>query len=324
MPNNKNNFIRFTGAFVSPDFSISIVGFPSVNFYPSYDSLTYNVGSALTASLGVNLLSLKILSVKDSLGNDVLLSQDCYYDGAGNITVYRPIDLTLLSYSVFFNFQDYAGNVSFNEVITINFVSILTAWVVYPASAICNLDGFGNNNGYLYCEQLKLINQSTGSDIVPLTLKPNVPSDADYIAPITDYVACPVVSVGTYAPLIIGNFSRNGSDPTNFITITGVYLASTNLGPGATPIALNMSCSIAPGQTQRFNVPAGAWDTGLTISYSVTGTMSGPTTRFWLANNAGAVTGWPTPGAAVDNSGTYGNFTITIPPNSTGMVIYAQ
>lgn len=327
---NKNNFIRFTGSFRTPPFSMyATIGVG--HFYANEDFIVIQpfVAAACFASLGINPLTFQVTEISTPL------SADCQWDGVANLTIYRPIDLTVTDFFVIFNFTDYAGNTYLSAALSIIMSPVIVAWVTYPASATCQLDSFGNNNGYQNFEQLKLINAATLTDISPLTLKDNVISDPDYVAPTQNLVSCPAPA-SSYAPLIIGNFSQNNADanPNDTIIITNIYLASSGAGPTnpgyPLPIALNIPCNIAPGRTQRFNIPTGVWDIGLTITYTVTpgGNMTTATPqRFWITNNAGSLSGWPSGGTftnPVTNASIYGANPLTIPPTATGINIYAQ
>ena len=175
---------------------------------------------------------------------------------------------------------------------------------------------------------------ATGTPIIPLTLKDNQEGDPDYYRPIQDFTLCPPAGSGSglYAPLIIGNYSRNGGDPTNYITITNIFLSSSTLGAGGSPLTLNIPCNIPYGTATRFIIPSTStgftYDGGLSISYVVTGTMIPPATplRNWLQNTGGAVTAAGGGGigtVVVDNSGilALSGFSIS---NPNGTTIYAQ
>ena len=324
---NKDNFLRWNGTFNPKPWSIT-PGFSVGNLFANQDFCVVNPFSGtMSATLGIDTYSFEITRITNASFVDIELSSPCEYDGVSALKVYRPLDISVTVIVIFFKFTDILGNtIASSSFVQIGVSTIYVSWVSYPPSATCSLDAFGNNNGKLEWSQLKLINTGTGTAISPLTLKDNVPSDADYIAPITDFITCPVIGVGDYSPLVISNFSKNGSDPANYITITNVFLSSSNLGPGGTPITLNINCNIAPGQSQRFNVPAILWDNGLTLSYGVIGNMvTASPQRQWRSNKSGTIDDFPTGGTRfVDNSGIYGNFTITIPSNSDGVIIFAQ
>ena len=205
----------------------------------------------------------------------------------------------------------------------VNISSISTTWIPFPASSVCVLNTQGFNTGYQMWGQLKLVNQSTMSDIIPLQLKPNSPSDGDYVAPVQNFGLCPTPSAGLFAPLVISNFSKSGADTppnANFIIIDSIYLYSPTLGVGSTPIALNYTCNIWPGGSVRFLVPAGVW-ANLTIGYHLYGNIdTSPIDRFWKSNNNGVVTTL----ANIINIPPFTTTDINIPPTSQGVIVFAQ
>lgn len=326
---NENCFIRFTGSFTPLPFSINAVGF-STNLYSNLDFVDFNPLSLSFASLNINPDSFEIESAVDGFGADVAFSSGILWNpDTSTLRVYRPEDLTLTNVYINFHFFDYAGNISNSATINIIISSVVVAWVAYPATAVCNVDVFGQNNGFLSWSQLMLINVATGSTISPFTTKPNVPSDPDYVAPITDLITCPVPSgISTYAPLRISNNSLNGANPiVDFIIITQITLACSSCGTGGAPLLITLPCNIRPGESQSFNVPAITWDTGLTISYQVNqgGDMdTAPNPVLWKSNSVGTVDNYPTGGPhPVDNSGIYGNFGLTVNP-IYGTTIFCQ
>lgn len=332
---NRNNFLRWEGSFTNKTFTIVGGTLDIVHLYSNEDSCTVDpfTGGSCSASNGINPYSLTI-KVVDISNNPVELSHPCEYNGDTQIlTIFRPIDLSILTFYIIFSWSDYMGNESIGGLGVQNVISVVVSavsveWVEYPVSDVCLLDGFGNNTGYRSWSQLKLQNSATHTDISPLTLKDNVPGDYDYQPPVLDAISCPSPSL-PYSPLFISNFSKNGSDLGNYITITNVLLTSSTLGPSGTPISFNLACSIAPGMTQRFNVPSGAWTSGgLTLSYSVTGNMATASPqRYWRYQIGGVVGYYPNPPgtpSAIDNSGIYGNFDITVPVSGSGITVFAQ
>jgi hypothetical protein len=297
---NRNNYLRWKGTFTKRPYTITPVS-TFFTFFASDDSVVIQPLSLSSASLGIDLTSLKIEQIRDaSTGAVVQLSQDCDYDGAGNLTVYRPIP-TLLGLVIYFTFKDNSGNQSpniptiphlvpdFNTVIAIS--PVVTAWVAYPVSYVCVVDAFGNQSGYKAWTQLVLINSSSLAPIVPLTLKPNIATDPDYIQPVTDLITCPSDYVGSigYTPLTISNFSDNPTDsnPNNFITIVSIFIYNATAGPGSTPVAINISgIKILKGQSRTYNIPAGiAWD--ITIGFTVNpggNMLTCVPTRFWYTS----------------------------------------
>ena len=269
--NNQNNFLRFSGSSSKRDYSIN-GGFTAWNFFANQDSIVIQPLIGSSASLGINSYSFKIIKVFDPItGFPTPLSQDFQYDGIGNLTVYRLTDPLISVIDIEFQISDNSGNTISNGLIEIDYSSIVTKWIAYPISAVCTLDGFGNNTGYLSWTQLQLVNASTSTPIIPLTLKSNGIFDADYVAPITDFITCPSNYVGStgYAPLTISNQSLNGANPQqDFINITNIYLYNATSGVGSTPVTLNKPCLIPPNKSQAFSIPAGIpWD--ITISFNV-------------------------------------------------------
>jgi hypothetical protein len=327
---NRNNFLRFNGSFTKRNFSFSYSYSPQV-LYANEDSIKFEALSTCTATNGIDTYSFKIIRIFNyTTGNPPIeLAQYPFWDGTTYLTTYRPLDLTVLNYAIEFTFKDRMGNESPKYSLIIAVSAISVSWAVYPISTVCRLDSFGYNNGYQGWSQLKLVNSATLTDIVPLTLKDNVPSDPDYISDVQNYSLCPPPSTTGYNTLIIANFTKkNIALDFNYITITSIYLASSVIG-APPPTTLNIPCSIGPNQTQRFNIPSGNYDTGLTISYTVNGNMVTATPqRYWLVNNGGSVTGWASGGLTsnpVDNSGIYGNFALVIPPSGGNVItIFAQ
>ncbi len=327
---NHNNFLRWIGSFTPREWSMTS-GELVVHLYANQDYIDCDPLSVVTASLGIDSYSFEIISILDFTGGvfgpEITMSEMCSWDGISDLRVFRPVDLSVTDFKILFTYKDVMGNKSVTVYIHVIVDPILVEWVAYPASAVCNLDLFGVNNGFLSWGQLKLINSGTMSDIIPLQLKPNIPADPDYVAPVTDLITCPSPS-GTYAPLRISNFSLNGANPVNdFITITQITLACSACGTGGAPLLLNIPCNIAPGETKSVSVPAHLWDVGLTLTYSVNpgGDMvTAPNQVYWKSNTLGVVDNFPTGGPApVTNVGVYGNFAITIPV-TYGITIFCQ
>jgi len=329
---NSNNFTRWNGAFVARPYTITPVD-TNFNLYANEDSVVCTPLTASDASNGIDTYSLEVVSINDFssgfiIGPAIETSQLPYWDGVSELTVYRPIDITLTKIVALLKFKDQMGNYSAQFGCYVNISAVSVSWVEYPVSSVCRLDLYGNANGYQGWTQLKLINSLTLADILPLQLKPNVPSDPDYISDVQNYTLCPPPNTEGYNTLIIGNNSKNGSDPNNFITITSIYLSSTIIGTPP-PTALNIPCNIIPGKNQRFNIPAGNYDGGLTIYYTINGNMdTAPTLRFWMINNAGILSGWSSGGITsnpVTNAGVYGNFALIMPPaGSSTITIFCQ
>lgn len=329
---NRNNFLRWTGTSTKRSYTITPVA-STFHLFANKDSVVTQPLSLCTASLGINLLSFNIYKILDDSGSPVALSQDCEYDGDGNLTVYRPIDLTVTDFIIFFTFDDNSGNQNSSTAIMEIVVDTVTvSWVVYPVSQVCLLDSFGNNTGYSNFTQLKLQNNISHTDISPLQLKPNVVSDPDYIAPVTDYITCPNIAA-SYAPLFLSNFTQNGADLSTLdtITITNLYLYSATGSITGGPITLNINCNIPNGVTQRFNVPAIAWDS-ISISYTVQagGNMvTASPQRYWKSQFAGVVQGFGSGGSSltsnpVINTSPFSGVGITVPLNSSGITVFAS
>ena len=72
------------------------------DFYSDDDFIVIQpfVLAACFASLGINPLTLQITEITTPL------SADCQWDGVANLTVYRPINLTIPDFFVIFNFTD--------------------------------------------------------------------------------------------------------------------------------------------------------------------------------------------------------------------------
>ncbi len=329
MPLNQNNFLRWEGNFRPKDFTIS--GFGShPTLFADEDSCSYNPLGVCSASNGIDYTSFKIVDISAVLSSPPEWNSDTQI-----FKTYRPTDATLTFYILHFTFADVLGNISPLIQILVAISPIYTTWIAYPASVVCLLDGFGNNTGYKSWAELVLVNMSTSTPIVPLTLKPNSVGDIDYIAPVQDYSLCPPSGAGTgnYAPLTINNASQNGGDPSNFITIKSIYLSSSTMGPGATPLTINIPCNIPPGITARFNIPATGvgftYDGGISLTYTVSGNMvTAPVPRYWKQTNAGVTTGFGNGGTGlmdnlVDNSGIITKSAFSIPYPS-GLVIFPQ
>lgn len=324
---NKNNYLRFSGSFGVRPYSFS--GSVDTEYlYANMDTVIATPLSYISASLGINSYSLEVVEIVDAFNTPITLQGMITWDGVSQLTIPRPENLLLTTYYIKYTVKDWSGNISPVFIVQILVSAIVTAWVQYPPSAYCTLDSFGNNTGYLAWTQLKLINQGSGTDISPLTLKDNVISDGDYIAPVINLITCPVTTGGTYSPLIISNFSANGANsPLDFITITDIYLACTACGAGGTPITMHIICSIAPGQSQRFNVPALSYDTGITILFSVNpgGNMVTATYQVnWKSNVNGVISYFPGAGPTpVDNSGSFGANPLTV-SSPNGLTIFCQ
>jgi len=331
MAKNRDNFLRWTGVQTPSPYTITI-GSQTLTFYANQDSITFNPLDVMSASLGLNSYSLVVFQIVDLFLNPVAFVREPYWDGVSNLTIYRPVDITITQLICAFSIRDTAGNLSDGATAEDTFIDmspILTSWIAYAPSAYCTLDSSGNNNGYLAWDELVLINTGTGLPLAPLTLKPNVLSDADYIAPITDYVTCPTIGgTGEYAPLSISNFTQNGSDanPNDTITITQVTLTCSACGVGGAAVTINIPCSISPGQTQRFNVPAGVTWT-FTLLYDVTpgGNMDAATPpRYWWSQASGAVDNYPTGSPnQVINAGIMGSNPLLV-PYPLGLTIFAK
>jgi hypothetical protein len=334
MPINSNNFLRWYGSFIDPEYSFDVSN-GTIDFYANDDFITFNpfTVTAASASLGINPRSFKITGFRNGSGDPITMQQPYFWDAETQLlTIYRPtIDPPALdTVAIDFTFEDGAGHLydstTSGTIIQIAYSPILTAWVAYAPSVYCALDSFGDNNGLQGWTQLKLVNASTLTDISPLTLKPNIISDPDYIAPVTNLISCPVSTGGVYAPLTIGNFSLNAANGSgNYIVITQVTIACSACGAGGAAVVQNFPCNIEPGKTQRFNLPALSWDTGITLQYTVNGDMVTVTYPIlWRSQVSGVTDNFPTGGPhQVDNSGVYGNFPLTVSyPN--GLTIFCQ
>jgi hypothetical protein len=339
MPQNKNNFLRWDGSDtpLSPAWALSSA--LSVFFYANDDSIICQPLTGITNSTtGIDPTSFQIIAIQNIVSGSpvaLTLSTPPSWDGASNLTLYRPLTYASTMFVVF-TVNDLLGNTSPQFQVEVNFSAVYTEWVPYPVSTVCLLDSFGNNTGYQSWNQLELVNMATGTPISPLTLKDNVQGDPDYYPPVQNYSLCPPPGAGTgnYIPLIISNYSKNPADTSNFITIYNIYLSSSNMGPGGTPFVQNIPCSVPPGQSVRFMIPAPSagylYDGGISISYNVTGNMitgsAASYPRYWTQNNAGVLTGFPTGGTTtniVDNSGIISGASFN-PPSSQGVVIIAQ
>jgi hypothetical protein len=325
MPLNTNNILRWTGALTKLESEFTL-GSPTATMYATDDYVTFDILSGTSSALILDTYSLDIVRFNGVSSSEVIQSRPYYWNGVDEFTFYRPEVLTGTVIYIYFTIKDTGGNISDEMLAQITLSAISTTWVVYPPSAMCTLDSFGQNNGLLFCSQLKLINSSTLADISPLTLKDNLISDPDYVPAIVDTITCPVPTGGVYAPLIIGNFSNNpANSPTAQITITGITIACSSCGSGGTPLLQSFSCNIPSGKTQQFLIAAIAWDTGLTISYTVDGDMTSVTYPvLWRSQTNGVLDNYPSGSPhQVDNSGIYGNFAITLTyPN--GLVIFCQ
>jgi hypothetical protein len=325
MPLNSNNFLRWIGSTTKAPFSFTLVGVSAI-LYANQDSVSFNPLFGSSAIRGIDTYSLYLESAIDQDGNPVAFAIPNEWDGVSVFTFYRlPNPLTIAIYFTF-RFRDDSGNLSGPFTCSVNVSTVTTTWIPYPPSASCNLDNFGENNGLLSWSQLKLVNSATLADIIPLTLKDNLISDSDFYPPITDLITCPVPTGGQYAQLTIANFSLNPANGTgNFITINAITVACSACGSGGTPMLQVFPANIPPGRSQKFLIPAIAWDNGLTIQYDVTGDMATvPFPIYWRSQTNGVVDDFPT-GAPhqVDNSGIYGNFSITVTfPN--GLTIFCQ
>lgn len=323
---NENNFLIWHGAANRqiPEFEVDDV---FVDFFANVDLISFDPITPQFATLGVNTYSLEVVKIEDFLTHlPIELGKPNEYNGIDKFTFYRPVDLSLILVAIFFRFRDDSGNISptFRAFITMS--SVTVAWVQDPSSAFCILDSFGQNNGYQAWTQLKLQNAITHVDISPLQVKPNLIGDPDYYYPEINLGSCPTPTGSTYASLIIANFSQNPSNiPAAYITINQITLACSACGSGGTPMILNFPCNIPPGSTLRINVPAIFWDTGLTIQYAVTGDMVAVANPvLWRSNVNGVVDNFPTGGVhQVDNSGIYGNYSITV-TSPNGLTIFCQ
>ncbi len=332
MSNNKNNFLRWSGNSTVPSFTISPVG-NICYLFANLDSVIGNPLALCSASNGINTYSFEIKSIINPItGLDVELSQQCEWDGISNLTIFRPIDLSLTVFDIYFTFKDFLGNISNSVRLRVVVDTISVTWIPYTPSQYCVLDSFGNNTGYSGWTQLVLVNSITLTPVTPFQLKDNISADPSYYPPVTDYVTCPA-PVLPYSNLYISNFSQNGADPNpnNTITIINIYLYSATMGVGGTPIALNIPVNIPNGNTLRLNVPSGTWDS-ISISFNVTtgGNMDFCVPiRYWKANSAGVVIGFGPTGTGladnpVDNSGILSGVGITIPPASSGITVFCQ
>ena len=339
MPVNSDNFLRWNGVTKPAPFVLNSDPISGGTLYAN-EEVDYCFPLGLVfSSIGIDFTSINVVGIFDySGGSDgaaIILSSPVEWDSdTQQFSFFRPIDISITSYDIQFYFADLMGNQSALCRCIIGVSSISTTWVPYPISTVCVLDAFGNNTGYKSWGQLVLQNMGTMTDIVPLTLKDNTEGDPDYYAPVQDFVTCPAPGAGSgiTAPLYISNFTKNTGDPNNWIEITSIYLHSSNMGPGATPIAMNFPCTIFPGQTARFVIPAtslGYVYDGFTIQYIVTGNMAtAPILRHWKQNNNGNVTGFGGGGVGtvnVDNSGAITDpglpFNIS---NPLGITIFAQ
>ena len=298
---NRNNYLRWNGTFTKRPYTITPVP-KFFDFFANIDSIVIQPMITSSASLGIDYTTYKITSIIDQYtGLPIQLSQDCAYDGAGNLTVYRPI-IPTLGFVINGTFEDNSGNLSsiLSNLIIVTAIEI--AWVVYPVSYVCNIDSFGNQTGFKSWTQLYLINASTLSPIIPLTFKPNIPTDPDYIAPVIDLITCPsdYVGSGGYCPLTISNFSQNVTDPSplNFINITSLFLFNPTAGIGGTPVSINISgINITPGQSRTYNIPAAIpWTISIGFNVNPGGNMvTTSVQRFWKLNVVGVISDYPTP-----------------------------
>lgn len=329
MPVNKNNILRWNGVMMPRDWDISSSS-GSVTMYATDAYILYNpIPLIVSSTLGINTYTFKIIDITDFsggiIGSTVTLEEMCEWDGVSSLKIFRPIGLSITAFRIVFTIEDYAGNLSDPIVIIVNVSAISTDWIEYPPSFTCTLDAYGNNTGYKLATQLVKNNPAIPAYISPLELKDNVPSDMDYIAPTTDYISCPTPSL-PYAPLTIGNYTKNPANPSVYIVITNVYISASALGVGGGPIALNIPCEIIDGTSKRFLIPSGNWDIGLTITYTVYGDITAVVPpRYWMKNNSGLITGVtglsPTTDQVI-NAGVFGSNPINLP--TAGSTIFAK
>ncbi len=330
MPVNQNNFLRFVGSSTPNPYTIT-GGVVPVFLYANEESVNATIFDFLAASNGIDFSSFTIVNVSTTLSSPPI------YDSETEIlTCFRPIDNTLTYYVITFTYSDFLGNKSLPIDLIVNISPIVTAWEPYPLSSVCNLDSFGNNNGYQSWSQLVKFNTGSGAWIIPLTLKPNIIADGDYIPPVQNLSLCPAPGIGAYNNLYITNFMKNViSDPFCTISIISISLYSSTILTGGSPTTINIDISLSPiqyGQTRRFNIPQGIYQS-VSINYIVNGTFTGASNlHYWTQNNAGVISGFGNGGVGVtDNIIT--NISpillnvspfLTVGSSSSGVTIMAQ
>lgn len=336
---NQNNFLRFKGSSTPNPYTISADPCFPVNLYANEESCTATPLVDLSASNGIDPASFTIVNIVEYVGgpNVVLASPPVWNSSTQTLTTFRPINPLLASYIIQFTYADVLGNVVsdiVNQVVDISIIDV--AWEVYPVSSVCLLDDLGQNTGYQAWSQLVQYNTGTGAYIVPLTLKANVSGDTDYAPPVQNLSLCPPPGAAAYNSLYISNFVTDVYGLG--IKITSIYLYSSTILTGGVPTIMNIDISASPllyGQTRRFNIPEGTWDT-ITINYIAITTTSynfttepGAPLHFWTQNSAGVVTGFGSGGSGitsnpVTNTSPIMSSGFVIPSSSGGVTILAQ
>lgn len=283
MPINRNNMLRWNGSF-TPAMVDNIAVADGPILLPSSDvSVTCPVLFNDSATLGINTESVTILSYSSPC------QLPAEFDTVTNLlTIYRPVDPTVSSLTLTYQWADYCGNVSNTATITVNVLTAATAWVAYESSYYCVLNTVnGQNTGFANWTQQVLTYSPSGTPVTPLTLRPNALSlgIADYIGDVLDPITCPS-SAALNSPVNVSNFvNRPTSYPQAFITITQLNVNYGGISPydGSSGFPnIVYACSIGPGGTQQFLIPGG-W-AGAAIDISVTFTVGGPGGSPWGAN----------------------------------------
>lgn len=204
------------------------------------------------------------------------------------LRIFRPGSGTPASMTVDYTFKDHLGNISNAATVTVDLTLLATDWRVYTPSVFCLVDAYSQNTGYKGYNLLELYYTGSGVTYTPLTTKPNVVGDPDYVSPTIDTSACPLPSTGS---VLLRNDTPAGGTP-YYISRVVFHLT------GQPDIDFN-GLTVNPGGTQLITLPSGIY-TSLDV-YHFHGT-GGPFSVSYSPGNTNTVSQTLTGSSGVPNN----------------------
>lgn len=179
---NKNNFLRWNGAFTPKPFS-NIANNDAQSMVVSAASCVLYPLSNDESTFGIDPNTFQITE-QDNLVNPAVWDASLL-----KVTYFPPSGVAVGNRTLKYNWKDTEGNLSNEATITINIQARPTSWRVYPDSFSCQMSG-GVRTGNGQFDLLEKYYTDDNSTVFPLETKPNSPGDPNYLAPFPDPINC--------------------------------------------------------------------------------------------------------------------------------------